>query len=503
MATSPRSLPPVNLARLVNPTERQREFLRAIAKHDFVLYGGEGGGGKSYILRWWLVLFLVACYKNLGLRGVRVGIFCGTYKQLQDRQVSRMRAEFPRGLGVFRSDPALDFVLRDEYGGGHLCIRNLANPEEYSSAEFAAIAVDELTTIPLSDFNDLRWRLRWPGLDHPKFGGGSNPGGIGHAWVKKYWLQHEFPPEMQPIAKQFKLVRAKASDNPHLSPFYHESLLTLPPDMARRVAHGDWDVYTGQYFPYFDPKLHVIPYKEALERIKPFWKRSISGDWGYGHPHCFHWHAKDENQCVITFDELWDRQVHESEVGKRITEKEAQYFKLAPLNGFAFAWDAGKLSPRASRTQPKSTEKMIREQLGPRIPHPHPNDSTPGVRLIRARLISNMLGCPPDPERNVPAQPPSWFITDRCPRLIEALPLMIRDDDAPEEMAKMDYNEAQIGDDPVDSAGVGLQWMVGTTRKTRDVLREERLAEVRREFTKRAAPGNSKSLIEKLGGKAY
>lgn len=485
MATSPSLLPPVSLNRLVDPTERQREFLREITEYDYVLYGGEGGGGKSYILRWWLILFLIACYKRLGLRGVRVGIFCETFKTLQDRQVSKMQAEFPRGLGAFRHDPALDFVLRDEYGGGHLCIRNLAKPEEYSSAEFAAIAVDELTKNPLSVFNDLRWRLRWPGVDRPKFGAGANPGGIGHAWVKKYWIMRDFPPELQRIAHQFRLVRAKASDNPHLSPNYHESLLTLPPDMAKKVAHGNWDVYTGQYFPYWNPQIHVIPHAEAMARIKPHWYRSLSGDWGYDHPHTFHWHTKDERNHVITYRELWDRFVHEKEVGKRITSAEAQDFKLAPLRGFVFSWDAGKLSPRSDKGQPKSIQSLLCEGLGPKIPKPHPADSKPGVRLIRARLMSQALGHPGDPERNIEQQPPIWLISDACPKLIEAMPQMIKDPDHPEEMLKVDFNEAQIGDDPVDSAGTGLQWMIGSTSTPDAVKLEEKLQATREQFAAR------------------
>lgn len=513
MATSLNSLPPVNLARLVNPIEPQREFLEKISVYDYVLYEGEGGAGKSYILRWWLVLFLVACFQRLKLRNVRVGLFCEDYPSLEDRQISKMHAEFPPGLGTFKFDRTLDFVLRDEYGGGRLALRNLDKPAKYKSTEFAAIGVDELTQNPLSVFNDLRWRLRWPGLDRPKFGAATNPGGIGHQWVKKYWIERNLPAELQSKRDQFVRVTAKTKHNRHLSPNYHESLLTLPPEMARRVAHGDWDMPAGQYFPYFNPKIHVIPHAEALARIQPFWKRSLSGDWGYGHPHCFHWHAKDEHNCVITFDELWDRRVHESEVGKRITAKEGQYGKFGPLNGFAFAWDAGKLSPRSLRKEPKSTEKLIREQLGPRIPDPHPNDSSPGVRLIRARLMSQLLGDPGDPERKIPPLPPSWFISDRCQKLIEAIPEMMQDEDDPEEMAKIDYTEAQIGDDPVDSAGVGLQWMVGTSRKTRAIMLQERLQGVRLEFLGKAPAQpvrddkgevvTVKSLIEKLGGKAY
>jgi hypothetical protein len=237
------------------------------------------------------------------------------------------------------------------------------------------------------------------------------------------------------------------------------------------------EVYTGQYFPYFSPKIHVIPHAEALARIRPFFYRTISGDWGYDHPHCFHWHAKDERNVVVTFDELWDRQIHETEVGRRITACESQYHQFAPLRAFVFVWDAGKLSPRAQKDQPKSIDQLLQEGLGPRIPRPFPADSSPGTRLIRARLMSQALGYPADPERKLQAQAPVWFISNRCSKLIESIPLMIRDTDhsKPEEMAKKDWTEAEIGDDPVDSAGAGLQWMIGSSHKPREVELEERL----------------------------
>lgn len=473
MATSP--CQPTTLEQLVNPTDRQREFLQAIADKDFVLYGGEAGGGKSYILRWWLVLYLVWCYRVLGLRNVRVGLFCEDYPTLNDRQISKMQYEFPTWLGSLSRSGVRDFTLRPEYGGGVIALRNLDDPSKYYSAEFAGIAVDELTRNQLAVFTDLRFRLRWPGIDRPKFGAGTNPGGPGHKWVKKYWILQEFPPEMAEIAAQFVLVRAKASDNPHLHENYHKSLLTLPPAMAKQVARGDWDVYTGQYFPHFDPARHVIPHDEAMARIKSWHKRSLSGDWGYTHPHCFHWHAKDERDCIITYDELWDREIHENEVGRRITEAEAQYHKLLKLDGFVFSWDAlGKLSARSMQRQPKTTGQLICETLGPRVPRPHPNDSSPGMRLVRARLMSQVL------------EAGTWLISDKCSKLIDSIPDMIRDEDHPEEMLKKDWSEAEIGDDPVDSAGMGLQWMIGTSIKPDSVKLEERLQAVRQTFIQRA-----------------
>lgn len=490
---SPPTLPPVDLHDLVlgpDLTKRipgQSEFLEKIAKYDFVLYEGEGGAGKSYILRWWLVLFLLECFLKHGLKGVRVGIFCEDYPSLEDRQLSKMRAEFPRGLGTFKQGKTTDFVLRECYGSGVLAIRNLDKPEKYSSSEFAAIAVDELTKNPLKVFNDLRWRLRWPRIERPKFAGGTNPGGIGHNWVKKYWIEKDFPRELKPKAAQFVTVKARTLDNLHLAPGYHEGLLTLPPDMARRVGAGDWDVPTGQYFPYFRRAVNVIPHAEAMRRIQPWWYRALSGDWGDVHPCCFHWHAKDEEDCVITFDEFWGRSIGEAEAGRQITEIEEHYKHLAPLRGFVFSWDAGKLSPRSSRDQPKSIDAMLNAALGKRIPKTHPADSRPGVRLIRARLMSQLIGWPADPERKIQARAPRWLISDRCTKLIDSIPEMMHDEDHVEEMAKLDHNEAQIGDDPVDSAGVGLQWMLGRTVKPDRVKEEEKLADTRRQFAARAA----------------
>lgn len=482
MATSPViSRHPKTLRDLINPTERQQEFFAKLAQFDFVLYEGEASGGKSYALRWWLVDFLVDVYQTLGLTSVVVGLFSEDYPTLKDRHISKIRVEFPPWLGrLTRTDGGLDFVLRPEYGSGAIALRNLDDPSKYFSAEFAAIAVEELTKHPLSVFNDLRFRLRWPGVERPKFAAGTNPGGIGHAWVKKYWITREYPAEFKgldartgknyDITTQFARVTAKASDNPHIAAGYHTRNLTLPPDMARKVAHGDWDVYTGQYFPHFDPKIHVIPKAAADALIQRWHVRSLSGDWGYFHPHCFHWHAKDETGRIITYRELWDREVGETEVARRITE--ANHGER--LSGFAFSWDAGRLSPRSEKGQPKAITQMISDALGPGIPKPHPCDSSPGTRVIRSRLMSQML------------ETETWLISDACPKLIEALPTMIRDEDDPEEMLKMDYSEGSIGDDPIDCAGMGLQWLTRDSVKPRDIRMQEQLQKVRQSF---AGPG--------------
>lgn len=449
--------------------------------------------------------FLVDCYQTLGLTNVVAGLFCETYTVLKDRHISKIRSEFPSWLGrLAKTDSGLDFVLRPEYGSGAIALRNLDDPSKYVSAEFAAIAVEELTKHQLSVFSDLRFRLRWPGIERPKFAAGTNARGVGKPWVRKYWIKQDFPPYFKGVDKltgkpyditnQFARVTAKASDNPHINESYHLRNQTLPPDMVREVVHSEWDMDSGQYFPRFDLKVHVIPHAEALARIQPWFDRGLSGDWGFEHPHCFHWHAKDERNCVITHHELWDRGIGEAEVGRRITAVEAQYFKLRKLSGFTFSWDAGKLSPRSSKGQPKAITQLVADALGPRVPKPHPCDSTPGVRLIRARLMSQVI------------EAETWLISDACPKLIAAIPEMIRNPDHPEEMLKVDWNEATIGDDPVDSAGMGLQWMIGTAVKPDSVKLEEKIQAVREQFLARShkvqPPKPGTNWFEQFGGQA-
>jgi phage terminase large subunit len=131
-------------------TDRQMEAVRRLDSGTvkFLLYGGALGGGKSYFLRWILVRLLMTWFQTKGLRRVQVMLACEDYPSLKDRQLSKIGSEFPLWLGKSSSDHkdyGRCFILNDEYGGGVLCFRNLDDSSKYQSAEFAAIAVDELT----------------------------------------------------------------------------------------------------------------------------------------------------------------------------------------------------------------------------------------------------------------------------------------------------------------------------------------------------------------------
>jgi len=275
---------------------------------------------------------------------------------------------------------------------------------------------------------------------------------------------------------------------------YAGELLAIT-DKALREAwlYGKWDIFEGQYFTDFSEPRHVITRAEFEARVKPWHKRWISGDWGFDHPHCIHWHVVDEHQRVITYAEDWGRQVGETELGKLIGEKSAGH----KFDAFPFSWDFGKLSSRDPAKR-RSVGQMISEAMPARLPKPHPAESAPGARISGWRLMSQLL------------ESDMWQIVgEDCPKLVECIPSLVRDPNNTEDVLSVNYSENGIGDDPADSARYGLQFMLGASVKSRAVLLEEKLRDVRKNFAGEAPTKSEgetvtvKNLIERFGGKIY
>jgi hypothetical protein len=102
----------------------------------------------------------------------------------------------------------------------------------------------------------------------------TNPGGAGHVWVKKYFVDPSppgtdfwatdadgnkliYPKDHtkagQPLFKR-KFIPAKLFDNPYLSESgdYETMLLSLPENQRKRLLEGNWDVAEGAAFPEFN-----------------------------------------------------------------------------------------------------------------------------------------------------------------------------------------------------------------------------------------------------------
>jgi len=311
----------IDFSGLTDFTERQWEALHATRSHRYVLYGGARGGGKSHLLRWFSLLFVLEQYKERQLKGVRVMLACEDYPSLQDRHLAKVRTEFPSWMGEM-NEAAREYRVNETMGGGVIAFRNLDKPSKYQSAEFAAIAVDELTKNTRETFDILRGSLRWPGVNHTVFIGATNPGGPGHLWVKQLWLDDDMPVELRGKAEEFAFVRSLPVDNPHLEQSYWDELNSLPEGLRRAWVEGDWSVFAGQAFTGFRADRHVVKPFE----IPAHWSMWRCVDWGYHAPFCCLWLAQDpDTRRVYVFRELYARAVTDAQQAKMIVNNTPEH----------------------------------------------------------------------------------------------------------------------------------------------------------------------------------
>lgn len=273
----------------------------------YYLYGGAAGGGKSYFLRWLGIYALMFLSQQYGLSGIRIGLFCEDFPSLKERHLSKVRYEFPEWLGTLH-ETEKEFRLKPEYGGGVLTFRNLDDPQKYLSSEFAWILVDEITRNKEQVFNFLRLRMRWPGVkkDHIRFVAASNPGGEGHVFVRRYWIDKNY--EGTNLREEdFEFIPAKAMDNPHLDPGYIELMNSLPDHMREAYMNGNWDIFEGQYFTEFSRDKHVVEPFTDPDTIR--WFKSLPTyaglDYGYTAPSCVLYGKRDAEGCWWIYNEIY------------------------------------------------------------------------------------------------------------------------------------------------------------------------------------------------------
>lgn len=229
----------IKFSELSNFFPKQKEALEASKRFKFVLFGGSVGSGKSRWLRWAMVYWLMKFFAKYQIKGIRAGLFCEDYVALNDRHLTKVKYEFPSWLGDYNQQKH-EFTLKPEYGSGIIAFRNLAEPENYLSVEFAVQGVDEINRNPKPVFDMLRSRLRWPGIKDVKFLAGCNP--LGEAWVKNIWVKRLFPPE-EKEQYEFVFVPALPTDNPYLDQSYYKSLESLPENQRKAYLEGNWDAF--------------------------------------------------------------------------------------------------------------------------------------------------------------------------------------------------------------------------------------------------------------------
>jgi hypothetical protein len=193
----------------------------------------------------------------------------------------------------------------------------------YQGAEMDYLFIDELTHFTREVYEYLKTRLRArtaTGI-RPAVRCTANPGGVGHAWVKAYFVDPHpgGGSSVRRIASKelgryqdrtVAFIPARATDNPHLSEDYLFELSQKPPALRKALLEGDWNAFEGQAFPEWtdDPDhyedgvgTHVI----APFPIPAHWKRYRSFDFGYARPFSVGWWAVDGDGRLYRYAEWY------------------------------------------------------------------------------------------------------------------------------------------------------------------------------------------------------
>lgn len=214
------------------PTEKQREFMALDCLE--ALYGGAAGGGKSSAL-------LMAALQHIHVPGYAALILRRTYADLSLPGAIMDRAhDWLRGTGAVwnERDKRWTFPSGASLSFGYL--ETDKDKYRYQGAELQFIGVDELTQFPEQSYRYLLSRLRrLEGHAVPlRARAASNPGGIGHEWVKRRFLDSTNPGR--------RFVPALLDDNPHLDAVaYRTSLAQLDESTRRQLELGLWERDAG------------------------------------------------------------------------------------------------------------------------------------------------------------------------------------------------------------------------------------------------------------------
>ena len=182
--------------------------------------------------------------------------------------------------------------------------------QQYLSANYDAILVDEMTTIPFELTYMFRLRLQSSRSDFiPFFAGATNPGSKAHVEVRNYFVKKIASSEKYPgySPKQICFIPATVYDNQYLlerDPEILTRLHQLPHREQQKYLYGNWDIFEGQFFDNWNPDIHIIKSKDYLgyEQIN---QMTILGGLDYGNVTVAIFGAKDHNGNVILFDELY------------------------------------------------------------------------------------------------------------------------------------------------------------------------------------------------------
>lgn len=414
---------------------KQEQFERSIRQYPITGFGGAKGGGKSYSLRNILLARRFEYPKSTG------AIFRKTFPELEANHIRPLFQEHP-GLKTYWNESKKLLSLPN---GSTLQFSHCTNEMDvllYQGRELNDLGIDEAGQWTESMFRTLL------GSNRSSTGGVParcaltfNPGGLGHGWIKRLFIDRRFNERERP--DDYNFIQALISDNKALienDPDYVHRLNTETSEALRKAyLYGDWDILAGQFFSELSRQVHFI----APFTIPTHWNRFGSYDYGFNHPAAMGYFANDEDGNTYLYREIVKagcRVDQFAEMLKKHSEIESMYVYAGHD-----CWAKRSATINKEQGNPPTIAEEFQSH-GITLKHAVID------RIAGAAHLRSYLALRGDNKK------PRFYIFNTCPITYDCLSRMVHDPNRVEDVLKQDAidSDPTTGDDPYDMVRYGL-----------------------------------------------
>ena len=289
-------------------------------------------------------------------------------------------------IGKFKNGSLLDFGYCD----------NQNDVYKYQSAEYDVIRFDELTHFTEEMYIYLMSRVRGANPYPKQIKSSTNPGGVGHQWVKSRFIDIGEPNKYHSFHGGSRVfIPSKIQDNHFLldaDPDYLRRLENLSDNDKKALLYGDWDIFEGQYFSEWNREIHVA---EPFQ-INPSWRKYITLDYGLDMLAAY-WIAVDYQKRAYVYKELYQNNLIISDAAKAIkatTGIEQIYATLAPPDLWNRRQETGRSVADIFRENGINLVKTSNDRIDGWMATKEwlkPYDDEQGIKIANLRVFPNCI----------------------------------------------------------------------------------------------------------------
>ena len=426
-----------------------------------MLYGGSAGGGKSHLMR---VASIIWCSE---IAGLQVYLFRRLSDDLHKNHMTGP-GSYPELLGPLLQTGHVKYNgsknFLEFWNGSRVWLCHCQHEKDmfkYQGAEIHVLLIDELTHFTEAIYRFLRGRCRLGGLKVPaKYAGlfprilnGSNPGGVGHTFVRRMFVAGVTPGALRTMPKgeggmTRQYIPAKLMDNPTLMDNDPSYLLRLEglgnAALVKAMKDGNWDIVAGGALDdiWNEDVLRLPRFKVPLG-----WRVDRSLDWGSAKPFSVGWWAEADGTeamlpnntifcpvkgSLVRIAEWYGSREIGTNAGLRLGSRavaEGIKVREAMLRS---TWVSGTIHPGPAdnsihKVEDDDSDSIARQMEKAGVKWKE-SDKSPGSRVNGLQLLRDRITA------SVKGEGKGIYFMENCAAALSLLPVLPRDTNNPEDV---------------------------------------------------------------------